>query len=106
MAVRCWVFARAGPLRFIGSLLCAAVAGFGGECRAGTFMVWARVRNSRRGALAVRVIVAGVVPQFVVPFDPMVPALAVGGCTWLVLTARFDLRRRGRRQRQRAADGV
>jgi hypothetical protein len=55
---------------------------------------WARVRYGRPGWLLARVVVVVAVPlaaQFTVPGDPAVPALAVGACTWLVVTVRLDL---------------
>jgi hypothetical protein len=49
-------------------------------------------------AAVARILVAAVVPlaaQLTVPGDPAVPALTVGPCTWLAITARLDLAPRG-----------
>ena len=72
----------------------------GGEVAGPVRRGWLRLRYGRPGWLAVRVVLAAVVPlvaQFAAPGDPAVPALAVGSLTWLVLTARFDLGPRARR---------
>jgi curved DNA-binding protein CbpA len=75
-------------------------AGLGNEVPGRLQRSWSRVRHGRPGWLALRVVLAVLVPlvaSWAAPGDPAVAALGVGSFTWLVLTARFDLASRTRR---------
>jgi curved DNA-binding protein CbpA len=61
--------------------------------------VWAQIQHGRPVWLAARIVLAGGLvtgAQLAAPGNPAVPALAVGGVTWLVLTGRLDLAPRSR----------